>query len=117
MKANPNSACDVVADDCPVDGTPEVSPARPGPLAWVLLLPIRLYRKLISPLLPPSCRFYPSCSAYAVEALTRHGAIRGLLLTLWRLAKCAPWHPGGLDPVPDRFTLRGTPRPDSSTEE
>ncbi|MGH3517041.1 MAG: membrane protein insertion efficiency factor YidD [Haloechinothrix sp.] len=82
----------------------------------MLLLPIRLYRTVLSPLLPPSCRFYPSCSAYAVEALIRHGAVRGLLLTLWRLGKCGPWHPGGLDPVPERFTLRA-PRPDRSTEE
>ena len=51
--------------------------ARPGPVAWVLLLPIKLYRKAISPFLPPACRFYPSCSAYAVEAITRHGAGRG----------------------------------------
>ncbi|RCW47231.1 putative membrane protein insertion efficiency factor [Halopolyspora algeriensis] len=75
---------------------------RPGPLAWILLLPIRLYRAVISPLLPPMCRFYPSCSAYAVEALTVHGAFRGSGLTLWRLLRCGPWHPGGLDPVPPR---------------
>lgn len=75
---------------------------RPGPLAWILLLPIRFYRAVISPLLPPTCRFYPSCSAYAVEALTVHGAFRGSVLTLWRLLRCGPWHPGGLDPVPPR---------------
>jgi putative membrane protein insertion efficiency factor len=77
---------------------------RPGPVAWLLLLPVRFYRRVISPLLPPSCRFYPSCSAYAVEALTVHGALRGTWLTLRRLARCGPWHPGGLDPVPPRRT-------------
>jgi uncharacterized protein len=62
---------------------------------------VRLYQWLISPLLPPSCRFYPSCSAYSVEALRRHGALRGSWLTLRRLGRCHPFHPGGLDPVPD----------------
>lgn len=87
---------------------------RPSPLAWILLLPVRFYRAVLSPLIPPSCRFYPSCSAYAVESLTRHGAFRGVYLTLRRLLRCGPWHPGGLDPVPHRFTFR-TQRPDSST--
>ncbi len=76
------------------------SGARPGPVAWVLLLPVRAYRTVISPLLPPTCRFYPSCSAYAMEALTVHGALRGGWLALRRLLRCGPWHPGGLDPVP-----------------
>ncbi|WP_414635710.1 membrane protein insertion efficiency factor YidD [Actinophytocola sp.] len=76
--------------------------ARPGPVARVLLLPVRFYRTWISPVLPPSCRFEPSCSAYAVEALTVHGALRGCLLTLRRLLRCGPWHPGGWDPVPPR---------------
>ncbi|MFC0546374.1 membrane protein insertion efficiency factor YidD [Kutzneria chonburiensis] len=70
--------------------------------AKVLVLPIRGYQKWISPLFPPSCRFYPSCSAYAVEALTVHGAVRGSWLTIRRLLRCGPWHPGGLDPVPPR---------------
>ena len=75
---------------------------RPGPAAWVLQLPIRFYRLVISPVLPPTCRFHPSCSAYAVEALRVHGALRGLWLTARRLGRCGPWHPGGLDPVPPR---------------
>jgi putative membrane protein insertion efficiency factor len=62
---------------------------------------VRLYRALVSPLLPPACRFYPSCSAYAETALRRHGAARGSWLTLRRLARCHPLHPGGIDPVPD----------------
>lgn len=80
--------------------------ARPGPLAMVLLAPVRVYRAVISPLLPPSCRFYPSCSEYAVEALTVHGALRGSWLTLRRLLRCGPWHPGGLDFVPPRGSRR-----------
>ncbi|WP_209636961.1 membrane protein insertion efficiency factor YidD [Kibdelosporangium banguiense] len=79
---------------------------RTGPIAWVLLLPIHAYRKWISPVLPPTCRFYPSCSAYAVEALQVHGAVKGLWLTVRRLARCGPWHPGGIDPVPPRRTRR-----------
>ncbi|GAB2998344.1 putative membrane protein insertion efficiency factor [Saccharothrix ecbatanensis] len=73
-----------------------------SPVVRALLLPVRFYRKFISPALPPTCRFHPSCSAYAVEALTVHGALRGSWLTLRRLGRCGPWHPGGLDPVPPR---------------
>lgn len=73
---------------------------RPGPVARVLLLPVNFYRRWISPVLPPSCRFEPSCSAYAVEALTTHGALRGSWLTVRRLLRCGPWHRGGYDPVP-----------------
>ncbi len=61
---------------------------------------LRFYQRWISPALPPTCRFYPTCSAYAVEALQVHGPLRGSWLTVRRLAKCAPWHPGGIDPVP-----------------
>ena len=71
-------------------------------LARILALPIRFYRSAISPLLPSSCRFHPSCSAYALEALETHGPWRGLWLTMRRLGRCHPFHPGGLDPVPVR---------------
>jgi hypothetical protein len=75
---------------------------RTGPIAKVLLLPVHAYRRWISPVLPPTCRFYPSCSAYAVEALQTHGALKGSWLTVRRLLRCGPWHPGGMDPVPPR---------------
>ena len=74
-------------------------------IARLLALLVRLYRVLISPLLPPACRFYPSCSAYAVTALERHGAVHGTFLVVKRLCRCHPFHPGGIDPVPD-ITLK-----------
>lgn len=77
---------------------------RVSPLAWPLIWLIKIYQRVISPVLPPSCRFYPSCSAYGVEALRVHGLVRGSALTIWRLLRCGPWHPGGLDPVPPRRT-------------
>ncbi|HEU4360020.1 MAG TPA: membrane protein insertion efficiency factor YidD [Mycobacterium sp.] len=67
-----------------------------------LIFVIELYRHMISPLRLPSCRFMPTCSQYAVDALHHYGLIRGSWLSAIRLAKCGPWHPGGWDPVPDR---------------
>ncbi|GAA0224819.1 membrane protein insertion efficiency factor YidD [Saccharothrix sp. NPDC042600] len=86
---------------------------RVSPVTRALLLPIHFYRRFISPALPPTCRFHPSCSTYAVEALTVHGPLRGSWLALRRLLRCGPWHPGGLDPVPPRRTTV----PDVSAEE
>lgn len=69
-------------------------------LAYLLTLPVLAYRMLVSPLLPKRCRFHPSCSDYALEALRTRGPLTGLLLTLRRLARCHPLHPGGFDWVP-----------------
>nr|WP_239098399.1 membrane protein insertion efficiency factor YidD [Micromonospora qiuiae] len=74
-------------------------PATAG--ARVLALPIIAYRRWISPALPARCRFHPSCSAYALESMARHGALRGAVLTVRRLSRCHPFNPGGYDPVPE----------------
>jgi len=68
--------------------------------ARLLLGAVRAYQWCLRPLLPRSCRFYPSCSDYAHEALTRHGVWRGGRMSAWRVCRCGPWHPGGYDPVP-----------------
>lgn len=67
----------------------------------ILILIIRGYQLLLSPLLGPRCRFQPTCSEYAAEALSRHGVVRGGLLAVKRIGRCHPWHPGGLDQVPE----------------
>jgi putative membrane protein insertion efficiency factor len=72
----------------------------PGYAAGLLIFIINLYRKIVSPWLPPSCRFYPTCSQYAVDALKYHGFFKGVLLTAWRLLRCQPFCRGGIDPVP-----------------
>ncbi len=75
----------------------------------LLILPIRFYRYAISPLMAPHCRFYPTCSAYAEEAIRRHGPLRGSVLAAKRLLRCHPGTPGGYDPVPEIFAWRATP--------
>ncbi|HKT73343.1 MAG TPA: membrane protein insertion efficiency factor YidD [Steroidobacteraceae bacterium] len=69
-------------------------------MRYAVALLIRLYQWTVSPLWGPRCRFHPSCSSYALEAITRFGTVRGGWLTLRRLGRCHPWHPGGFDPVP-----------------
>lgn len=69
-------------------------------VVFLLASPIRFYRRLIAPILPSSCRFYPSCSAYALEAIEELGPLRGLYLTVRRLLRCHSLNPGGVDPVP-----------------
>jgi uncharacterized protein len=69
-------------------------------LAKILIAMIRFYQRAISPLLPPSCRFYPTCSSYGLEAMQRYGALRGSWLTLRRIFRCHPFCRGGYDPVP-----------------
>jgi putative membrane protein insertion efficiency factor len=73
---------------------------------WVLVALVDGYRRFLSPLLPPMCRFEPSCSAYAREALLRHGACKGGLLACWRILRCNPFGRGGDDPVPERGRWR-----------
>ncbi|MCI1859502.1 MAG: membrane protein insertion efficiency factor YidD [Sporolactobacillus sp.] len=75
-------------------------------MKWIFIFFIRIYQKCISPFTPPSCRFYPTCSEYAAEALKRFGVFKGGWLTIRRLLKCQPFHPGGYDPVPEK-TDRG----------
>lgn len=67
---------------------------------WLLCLPITAYQRFISPLTPPSCRFVPTCSEYAKQALIKHGPLKGLALALWRILRCNPWGGSGYDPVP-----------------
>ncbi|MEO0389811.1 MAG: membrane protein insertion efficiency factor YidD [Pseudomonadota bacterium] len=72
------------------------------PLAWVISLPIRAYRIIGSPWVGHNCRYQPTCSAYAMEALEVHGALRGTWLTVRRIARCHPWGDSGYDPVPPK---------------
>jgi hypothetical protein len=81
------------------DGAPPPAHA-PGTAARLLIVLVAAYRYAVSPMLGRHCRFHPSCSAYAAEALQRHGAVRGAWLAVRRIARCHPWHAGGYDPVP-----------------
>ena len=79
-------------------------------LRKVLVLPIRVYQRLFSPVVGARCKYYPSCSEYAAQAIERFGILRGLVLAAWRLLRCNPWSHGGLDPVEDQrlFKPRAT---------
>ena len=79
----------------------------------LLLAPIRFYQRFISPAIPNRCKYYPSCSQYAVDAIRAHGALRGLVLASWRLLRCNPWSHGGYDPVSAQtlFRSRHVPQP------
>lgn len=83
--------------------------------ARLLMLPVIAYRRWVSPALPARCRFYPTCSTYAVEALRVHGAVRGAGLVVWRLLRCQPFHPGGYDPVPPARRRRRSGGPPPQT--
>lgn len=86
--------------------SPEQQVAKPGRVGvtWLLLLVIRGYQRFVSPLTPPSCRFYPTCSHYTYQAIERYGLWRGGWLGVCRVCKCHPFHAGGYDPVPEKGT-------------
>jgi putative membrane protein insertion efficiency factor len=65
----------------------------------IFVKPIEVYRRFVSPMLPPSCRYWPSCSQYALQAIQKHGVLKGGLLGAWRVIRCNPWSRGGIDPV------------------
>ena len=71
----------------------------------ILIFIVRIYQTVISPLLPPSCRYYPTCSNYMIDALKKHGPILGLIMGICRILRCNPFIRGGVDPVPDNFTI------------
>ena len=72
----------------------------------IFTLPIRAYKKFISPILPNACRFTPTCSEYAVQAIERFGVVRGSMLASYRIMRCNPFSKGGYDPVPEKFTFK-----------
>lgn len=80
----------------------------------VLIAFIHGYQRFISPLFPPSCRYYPTCSTYAVQAITKHGALKGTIMGVARILRCNPLIRGGSDPVPDYFTVRRSVPPRQS---
>src|SRR5277367_628707 len=83
-----------------MSSTSRREPGDLSPAGWLLVGLLTGYRRFVSPLLGPRCRFYPSCSAYALEAVQVHGALRGSWLAVRRLSRCHPFHAGGIDPVP-----------------
>lgn len=99
-----NDGIQPAADDCRVDAAVTKRKTDAGrignPVTWLLIAVIKLYQKTISPWLPCKCRFTPTCSHYAVDALREHGFFKGTALTVWRLMRCQPFCRGGYDPVP-----------------
>jgi putative membrane protein insertion efficiency factor len=80
-------------------------------LRGILVAPIRLYQRAISPGLPARCKYHPSCSEYAVQAVRQYGVLRGVVLAGWRLLRCNPWSHGGVDFVEDQTLFRTRPKP------
>lgn len=75
-------------------------------MKYLMIALVNLYKKIISPLFPARCKYYPTCSEYAVEAFKKHGFFKGFVLAVWRIIRCNPWSNGGIDPVPEKFTLK-----------
>ena len=90
-------------------------PARPGAqvslVRSIVIAPVRFYQRAISPALPARCKYHPSCSEYAVQAVRRYGVLRGVVLAAWRLLRCNPWSHGGVDFVEDQKLFRPRPQP------
>jgi putative membrane protein insertion efficiency factor len=84
-------------------------------LRSLAVLPIRLYQRLVSPLLGPRCRYHPSCSEYAVQSVKRFGILRGSVLAGWRILRCNPWSAGGFDHVEDQTLFKSRPGPAAPT--
>lgn len=72
----------------------------------IIISLIKFYRRFLSPLKPPICKYYPTCSCYALKAVEKHGAVKGSALAVWRIMRCNPWSMGGIDNVPDEFTFK-----------
>lgn len=75
-------------------------------MRYIFIGLIKFYQKFISPLFPPKCKYYPTCSNYGLEAVRRFGAVRGSALAVWRILRCNPWSMGGIDFVPEKFTFK-----------
>lgn len=84
--------------------------------SFIVLLPVHAYRKLVSPLLGPRCKYYPTCSSYAVDAVKQYGALRGTVLAAWRVVRCNPMSDGGFDYVEDQRLFRRQPVPSASAK-
>ena len=90
----------------PLNALRSASRAASSAAAFVLLLPLRAYSRFISPMLPARCKYYPTCSAYAEQAVRELGVVRGTIVAAWRLARCNPWSHGGVDELADRRLFR-----------
>nr|WP_099975341.1 MULTISPECIES: membrane protein insertion efficiency factor YidD [Lactobacillaceae] len=86
-------------------------------MSYIYLYPVRFYQKFISPILPPSCRYYPTCSNYFIDAVKKHGIILGSIMGIARILRCHPFIRGGVDPVPDNFTIFRNPNPQNYEDE
>ena len=111
---NPHASAHSVGQEPPPAGIHRVLFWIGWPIRSLLLGLIWVYRHTVSPMLPPTCRYHPSCSAYGFQALQVHGAAKGTVLTAWRVLRCNPFTPGGLDPVPSRGAWRPDIHPDGT---